>query len=305
MNTIIKKVTALLLIITLCVLNMLSQTNEETVRIKIGGISINSENHQVLDTCQIGVYYNYTYPQKSESIIEKRSDTLFLAIGKNVSVFLDPLYKEKLEIDRKARFARSRKAKLINNEYSNINDILEVININSDYKEDDPGDPVQIYKNRNTFLVSSIYNSYVDNIQCDQMINQMHKWEIIEETDTIMGYLCQKAKINYSGRNYTAWFAKDIAVNDGPWKFWGLPGLILKCSDDDGLFEWVAIGISNLNADIVKDKVVYEKIHIKGFNNFVKRMTNEIIVSFYNNDVLYMTNKEREYERVPVEILYD
>jgi hypothetical protein len=28
-------------------------------------------------------------------------------------------------------------------------------------------------------------------------------------------------------------------------------------------------------------------------------------VSFYNNDVLYMTNKEREYERVPVEILYD
>ena len=37
----------------------------------------------------------------------------------------------------------------------------------------------------------------------------------------------------------------------------------------------------------------------------VKRMTNEIIVSFYNNDVLYMTNKEREYERVPVEILYD
>jgi hypothetical protein len=98
MNTIIKKVTALLLTITLCVLNVLSQTNEETVRIKIGGISINSENHQVLDTCQIGVYYNYTYPQKSESIIEKSSDTLFLAIGNNVSVFLDPLYKEKLEI---------------------------------------------------------------------------------------------------------------------------------------------------------------------------------------------------------------
>jgi hypothetical protein len=31
---------------------------------------------------------------------------------------------------------------------------------------------------------------------------------------------------------------------------------------------------------------MYEKIHLKGFNNFVKRMTNEIIVSFYNNEVL-------------------
>lgn len=42
----------------------------------------------------------------------------------------------------------------------------------------------------------------------------------------------QKATTNYGGRTWTAWFAPDIQIQDGPYVFSGLPGLILKINDD-------------------------------------------------------------------------
>lgn len=34
------------------------------------------------------------------------------------------------------------------------------------------------------------------------------------------------ATTQFRGLTYTAWFALDIPINEGPWKFHGLPGLI-------------------------------------------------------------------------------
>ena len=239
---------------------------------------------------------------KREGILQKETDTLFLALGSTQSVFYDPLYKQELENQRLARISRSKKARLINPEHENLTDIVDLININSDYAEDDPGDPLQIYKNRTTGVVSSIYNSYVDNIRCNQNIDQMHQWQMIEETDTILGYVCQKACLTYAGRDYTAWFTTEIPINDGPWKFWGLPGLILKVVDKEEQFEWVAIGLENIDGDIVMNKGDYEKANPTQFRDFINRATSSIMVSFYNNGVLYMTNKERPYTKTPIEL---
>lgn len=239
---------------------------------------------------------------KREGILQKKTDTLFLALGFTQSVFYDPLYKQELENQRLARISRSKKARLINPEHENLTDIVDLININSDYAEDDPGDPLQIYKNRTTGVVSSIYNSYVDNIRCNQNIDQMHQWQMIEETDTILGYVCQKACLTYAGRDYTAWFTTEIPINDGPWKFWGLPGLILKVVDKEEQFEWVAIGLENIDGDIVMNKGYYEKANPTQFRDFINRATSSIMVSFYNNGVLYMTNKERPYTKTPIEL---
>lgn len=293
-------------LICLCALwnifNVSSQTPNEKERKKIGGIALNAENLIVLEKAVSGTYYQYNHTIKTEDGLQIKSDTLFLAMGATQSVFVDPMYKEELEIQRKARIARSKKAKLVDFQQENFNDIAELININSDYKEDDPGDPVQIYKNRNTGVVSYVYNTYVENIRCDQKIEQMGDWQMAEETDSILGYACQKANVSYAGRDYTAWFAPAIPINDGPWKFWGLPGLILKVTDNQGLFEWVAIGIQNLDGDIVINKGDYDKANPIQFRDFIAKVTSKVMVSFYNNNVLYLTKRERTYTKVPIEL---
>jgi GLPGLI family protein len=64
----------------------------------------------------------------------------------------------------------------------------------------------------------------------------LQNWKIENDTLTIVGHLCQKATCRFRGRIFTAWFTKDIPVNNGPWKFGGLPGLILKIYDHDNLY---------------------------------------------------------------------
>ncbi len=58
-------------------------------------------------------------------------------------------------------------------------------------------------------------------------------WEITEETDQIRGLPCRKAKADFRGRHWIVWYSEKIPVSDGPWKFQGLPGLVVYASDAD------------------------------------------------------------------------
>ena len=69
------------------------------------------------------------------------------------------------------------------------------------------------------------------------------QWTLSEETQTILEHQCQKATCHWRGRDFVAWFATDIPIRRGPWKFGGLPGLILKLYDTDRLYTFEAIGI--------------------------------------------------------------
>lgn len=73
----------------------------------------------------------------------------------------------------------------------------------------------------------------------------MMKWTLADETQTILGYNCQKATCSFRGRDFVAWFATDIPIKGGPWKFGGLPGCILKVYDTRNLYVWEAVAIEN------------------------------------------------------------
>ena len=73
-----------------------------------------------------------------------------------------------------------------------------------------------------------------------------------EETELIMGYDCRKATTDFAGRTYTAWFTPEIPLPFGPYKFGGLPGLILKIEDAERQFVWEAIGIERTNNPIME-----------------------------------------------------
>lgn len=64
------------------------------------------------------------------------------------------------------------------------------------------------------------------------------EWKILPETATIGEYKTQKAETQFGGRTWFAWFTTEIPFQDGPYKFSGLPGLIIKVEDSKGDFSF-------------------------------------------------------------------
>ena len=78
---------------------------------------------------------------------------------------------------------------------------------------------------------------------------EVPQWELLSDTMSIAGYHCQAAVTKYRGREWKVFYAPDIAVNAGPWKLSGLPGLILSAADSTGDFSFECIGIHYLTPD--------------------------------------------------------
>jgi GLPGLI family protein len=96
-------------------------------------------------------------------------------------------------------------------------------------------------------------------------------WKLHTDTATILGYKCIKATTIFRGRDYEVWFTPFISIRQGPWKFNGLPGLILKVSDTKGYFEWTAIEIENpQNRYIYIHELDKQKIIVTDRKNVMK-----------------------------------
>ncbi|NJM80475.1 MAG: GLPGLI family protein [Flavobacterium sp.] len=59
------------------------------------------------------------------------------------------------------------------------------------------------------------------------------KWKFEKETKKIGNYTCNKVTSTFRGRDYTVWYTKAIPIPYGPWKFNGLPGLVLEGYDSE------------------------------------------------------------------------
>ena len=71
-------------------------------------------------------------------------------------------------------------------------------------------------------------------------------WTMGDSTREVLGYTCQQATADFRGRRWTAWFATDIPVSDGPWKLGGLPGLILEAYDEGQQHVFTAVGLERV-----------------------------------------------------------
>ena len=77
-------------------------------------------------------------------------------------------------------------------------------------------------------------------------------WVITDETDIILGFPCIKATTNFRGREWIAFFTPDIPVQEGPWKLYGLPGLILKAYDSKRHYFYEAKDINSKSPGLVE-----------------------------------------------------
>ena len=118
-------------------------------------------------------------------------------------------------------------------------------------------------KSKNNFV--AYFKDYLkDTIYYDNVIEfrhfptkdpiQIFNWELTNQTKNVLGYECQRAVVHHFGRTYHAFFTTELGfTHGGPWKFDGLPGVILEVYSLDNEFKITATQIQLKNEDIIID----------------------------------------------------
>lgn len=103
-------------------------------------------------------------------------------------------------------------------------------------------DTIKRYVYKNFATNSLLFEPRIDFVYKEYKVfkDSLHnmEWYITSEEKMIDSFKCVKATTHWRGRHYIAWFAKDIPIPNGPWKFGGLPGLIIEIFDTDKVSFW-------------------------------------------------------------------
>ncbi|MEJ5106069.1 MULTISPECIES: GLPGLI family protein [Chryseobacterium] len=78
--------------------------------------------------------------------------------------------------------------------------------------------------------------------------SEVPKWSVEKEFLNINGMNCQKAVARYKGREWEAWFSKDYPISDGPYKFNGLPGIVVRIKDIDNEHVFNMVQVKKVNS---------------------------------------------------------
>lgn len=123
------------------------------------------------------------------------------------------------------------------------------------------------------------------------------KWELLNETKNILGVECNSAKvITDNGDEFTAWYTTKYPFSDGPFRFKGLPGLIVKIYNKSKTIEIDAIEIKKSEEEIIhfvfgknfrlKNKDAFKKARKEYFENPNIQYNPNIIIKDSNGNDL-------------------
>ncbi|RYG09668.1 MAG: GLPGLI family protein [Chitinophagaceae bacterium] len=246
------------------------------------------QNTEKITKDKVNLRFYYTLAKKKPlDSSPYRIDTMLLDIGTEVSRFYDP-----------ARLTRDSAISSLFNPANSAN--IKAMNVfkgeSAKQVMDMPGsvgsnttegESYQILKDKKGNVTVLDYVSNMSpKLRFEENLTKLN-WQLEEETDTIASYTCQRATLKFRGRNYIAWFTTDIPVNDGPWKFSGLPGLILKIEDADQLYSFTLIGMIQPSKPIpmVIEKSDYLKITREDYNKQLEKKSMGVYVNYTNGVV--------------------
>lgn len=193
-----------------------------------------------LDTCILKVIYRVLFVNDTLQKGEKREDVQILEIGKKVShCYSYILYQGDSLVTEMSKKGVENVPNF--NKYV----IPEEVFTFSDKKQ------IEVRYRTHMSLPNYCYNETIPHIA----------WKLSDEHKDILGYRCQKATCRFRGRDYIAWYAMDIPLKSGPYKFSGLPGLILAISDTANDYIWECVGIKKggINSFVNRFKSQYDK----------------------------------------------
>ena len=203
-----------------------------------GSFNFPSEEYEIilLDNTIQNIYYQYTFVKNSKKKEKTSSSLTILQIGKIFSKFTDFSLLKNDSLKKKFSNLKSIGSKEMNQilaTYSNV------------------GFNKSLIRNKQTKKISFQAKVHSDKYEYE-IESPKFNWKIKDETKSILNYKTQKATVNFGGRNWVAWFTKDIPINLGPYVFSDLPGLILELYDIDKNFHFIAIGMDNKHNKIYK-----------------------------------------------------
>lgn len=160
-----------------------------------------------------------------------------------------------------------------------------------------------VFKNNNLLIVQDRFKSVYQYEENQPKLN----WNLESGEKILLGSKCNKATVHYRGRDYIAWYTTDIPINNGPYIFGGLPGLILEIEDVDKKYTFEAVGITKTPKPIYlrKEKNILKTTREK-FRN-VQRAYKENPSAFYsgkayNEDGTPIVLKQQNIKYEPMEI---
>lgn len=97
-------------------------------------------------------------------------------------------------------------------------------------------------------------------------------WEIDPDTLTIAGYACYKARAEYAGRHWTVWFTTELPLDAGPWKFNGLPGVVLEACDAEEHFHFSIRNVEQVKKPIVRYDIPTRRVTREEFRALERKL---------------------------------
>lgn len=134
----------------------------------------------------------------------------------------------------------------------------------------------KVYKTYPDFKIN-----FIDKIWPDfynQTDDRKMTWTILSDKKKIGKWDCQKAETYFAGRKWTAWFTSSIPLQDGPYKFRGLPGLIIKVVNQNETISFELKAVQNIIKQDLDDDfekqlnptpVTYQQ-YVKLYKNYLK-----------------------------------
>lgn len=198
-----------------------------------------------LDTGFIECIYSYKIYDPVRG--EERESYQILEVGKNKSKF--------------ASYGYYRIDSIIGKDYPNGLTLAQYGNLSAQNNTT----PESVVKDLKSGTLQFIGHIFMDFYFYEEPIPEI-QWKLTDETQEICGYRCNQATASFRGRTWTAWYSNQIPVNNGPWKFGNLPGLILKIEDEnhEHIFEAISIRKSNKGIglrDLTRIKTTREKFN--------------------------------------------
>jgi len=223
--------------------------------------------------------YEITYQIDSSNVDSKKSETTLLYVGDEISRFssLGTTIADSLSMT----VDKSNKSMA---EFSRIRSMTPKTDFN--YK---------VFKHYDTNKLQFVEKVFKDKIKYEESLNGQ-EWMISPETDTILGYAVQKASTSFAGRDYIAWFTPEIPISDGPYKFNGLPGLILQISDIKEEYQFKLTGFQKLSkpVSVVIDYEKYRNIPKEDFLKIKENFKRDPLSAMSNAGVKIGWSKEDE-----------